>query len=331
MTINPKFPLHRYAEVSWQTADTDFASNAGIASDAFNTTVDLSRLDCPNINLSNIPAAYRDLLAEKFDLRDYDPSSVSLDVRPRIEGTGHPLCGLVLSSSRQFIIYDTAFGIIKSLVSGIASALVQSAGWTPLHAACISIEGRTALLVGGSQAGKSTLVFELAAQCVRARREFAILTDDWVIVRQGLHRIEVKSFDATISIDRGIAAKFETGLVLPDEVLRDVVERGRKHSAPAASALRGASSFSRAQVDAIYALYPFEGANSPEEMKPSDFAESAVACSYHYPYATQSEIQSHIARWEEIGARLHPVLVPTRSKSMTSQQCADWIISALAD
>jgi hypothetical protein len=331
MTINPTFPLHRYAEVAWQTADTDIASNAMTAGDAFNTTVDLSRLDCPNINISNIPAAYRDLLVEKFDLRDYDPSSVSLDVRPRIEGTGHPLCGLVLSSSRQYIIFDTSFGIIKSLVSGIASALVQSAGWTPLHAACISIEGRTALLVGGSQAGKSTLVFELAAQCVRTSRQFAILTDDWVVVRQDLHQIEVKSFDATLSIDRVVAAKFETSLVLPDAVLRDVVERGRKHSAPAESTLRGASSFSRAQVDAIFALYPFEGTNPPEQMMPSDFAESAVACSYHYPYATQSEIQSHIARWEEIGARLRPVLVPTRTKARTAQQCAEWMISALAD
>ncbi len=329
MKRTPKFPLHKYEEVIWEEVFAINNYRENNPNTYFNTTVDLTFAGGPKINLINVHKDFHDLLLEKFTLCEYDPSSPELCLFPR-QVERPPYLGRVHSESKKFEVYDNSFGILKSIISGIASAMVQSQDWTPLHAACISVGGRTALLAGGSQSGKTTLVFEIAQQCLNNDIPFSILTDDWVVVQKIGSRIAVHSFDPTVSVDRGTLNNYGALFSIPDVVHEDILEDGRKHAISAFPGIKGSSQFSEYQVERIYALYPFDDIESPIDLEASDFAESAIACSYHYPYASRNSYCEHRDRWIDLSTCLLPKLIPTRAKSTTPKSWATCIISSLS-
>lgn len=334
MTINHKISLHSFIEVEWNYQKaTNLNTINSLPLSTNKISIRNSSTNSPTINILNMPLQHIDLLLEKFNIGKYTNGALTLEIEEQVCKSEDPIKGIIYGTKieKYYSIKNSSFGIIKSVLSGIASTLDELDGWNPLHAACIEVEGRGCLIAGGSHAGKSTTIFEIASLCIKNRLSFSILTDDWVSVRLHNNSIKVKCFDSSISIDRQKITTYGSLFKIPYSTYIDIQTTGRKHSTPANNFFIESRHFNEMNFNTckLFALCPDNSISDVFTMSSIDFAESAIACSYHYPYHKNTDIKTHINRWENICKHSNPTLIPTRSKKFPPNKVAEFIINNL--
>lgn len=121
------------------------------------------------------PLAARDLLARLARLAPAPPGRPAL----RYDLLLRPARKRVVRDGRSHYAGRAARDVVDALEFDLLVALAERAEATPLHAACLALDERAALLVGPSGSGKSTLARALLARGARyLGDEHAFLDDD---------------------------------------------------------------------------------------------------------------------------------------------------------
>lgn len=96
------------------------------------------------------------------------------------------------------------YGLFKSTAVGLHSRLLFKAGWSPIHAAVVSLDGKGMVITGYHGAGKSTALLNIVHHA-RATCKIVVLTDDWAVARRRDESVEVQSIENRMSFGEALA------------------------------------------------------------------------------------------------------------------------------
>lgn len=112
-----------------------------------------------------------------------------------------PFLGLYDAERRVALFAgSSSFGLLRSVLFGLASRVHLSAGHYPAHGCLADLGNGATLLAGGHGAGKTTALLELMAR-VRRRRDATVWSDDWAVYRHGPNGLVGVPLERTIALD----------------------------------------------------------------------------------------------------------------------------------
>ncbi len=280
---------------------------------------------------------YRDLLAEKFSVM----GDGFLQELPRMyflqyqEAFGFKLpfrnFGFVDNANQsRVIVFAPSFGVFKSVISGFASFRYESDDYYPIHASVMSVDGKGVAFIGGSMAGKTTTLINIAQRMREKGRNIQILADDWCMVKwQGAGKgLVAETFDPSVSFRKRDLDE-NPHIVFPchDWLLQQFQARDKISLPP--SVLYGSNSNTNAvKIDYLVLMEPFPGPCILRQEMDEVIARKIIHAAYHYPYVTDVQRDRHVAFWCDMQKRVETYCFNTRSES-GGQQMLDPIEGVL--
>lgn len=149
-----------------------------------------------NIGISTTNADLRHALNGAFDI-SHGPCSVDfyhIDNAKEIVFRSSPSAdlpaniGFYSRNHKEVLIVESNplnYGFVNAMILGAFSSHMMNAGsHFYAHAACLSLDGSGALIVGDHKSGKSTLVSKIISMTEGGNLSVGIVSDDWVLIKE---------------------------------------------------------------------------------------------------------------------------------------------------
>lgn len=265
--------------------------------------------------------AYQNLLIEKFYVTDslhFQTDSQMHFVRHRYD---HKVqlpfrnYGFVNEENqRETIVFAPSFGVFKSVISGFASFCYEGEGYYPVHGSVLQVNGHGVLFIGGSMAGKTTTLINIAHDMLKRGKVVQVLGDDWSVVKwQASGDLVAETFDPSVSLrKRNLEENLNVTFACQDWLFEQFATR-EKLSLPPYILYGNESTTNAVKIDRIVLLRPHPGPCSlRKEESDEEVARQIVHDAYHYPYVTEDQKDRHAAFWCDVQKRIEILCFNTR-------------------
>lgn len=187
--------------------------------------------------------------------------------------------GIVNKKNKATIFFGGSnYGLIKSVVFGLASYWNLQAGYFPIHGAFIKINNKGIVLFGGQKVGKTTtLGYILKDQ--RQKNKFKFATDDWLIAYtegQDLHGL---SMENNFSFLKKESALYEKQSLKVKESLTSI----NKLYIPKSVMFGREQIFDWGRIDMIVQLTRTSTSAYPKTLTINEVLKDIIQTSYHCP------------------------------------------------
>jgi|GEM_PF-3762261 len=249
------------------------------------------------INVSYDNQGFKQLLEEKFGLTaPYKDAPLLTFIRyDKSFGVDLPFkhYGYVSPDGRNAIVFAGSFGMFKSTISGFASYSMDAFGFVPAHASALEVNGKGILFIGGSGAGKTTMLLNVIEPLRVRGVSFSVLTDDWAIVKIDNDGVIAETFDPSISLkEKNLIENGNIRFYEHEALVQAIKERIKVSSSP--DKLYGISATAhKINVDVIVLLKPDIGDAKLHISGGEELADIAVESAYHYPYVNDKQRNRH--------------------------------------
>lgn len=208
--------------------------------------------------------------------------------------------GYVSRETDNALVFAASFGVLKSVISGYASLFASRNGYVPIHGSVFSVDQKGVILTGGTKAGKTTVLINLAELIRKDGKSVKILTDDWAIVRKHRECYIAETFDPSISL-REVNLRENPHIKFRNhESLARLINERIKISVEPSELYDIETSVEKVRVDLVILLKPEPGEDKLQTIKKNIFASEVVDAAYHYPYISDYQVAQHRFFWEEM-------------------------------
>lgn len=279
------------------------------------------------INITYDKKEYEEYLLEKFELAPpyQGEPEVYFTLKDDLTQVDMPSrhYGMVCDSEEviEAIVVTSSYGVIKSTISGFATFLVSSQGFTPAHAAVVRLGNKSILLAGPSGAGKTTTLLHLGDYAFSRKINYSVQTDDWCVLRKNKNgKLESKTFDPSISMKpKTLESTGKLFFYQKNHISRMLSTRKKVSFSP--KVLFGENSLLEiTEIDMIIALLPTAGKEKLTKIDGKLFGEYMVSSAYHAPYLDKKQISKDLFFWEMVhsnfptyGFATRPIIGETQS------------------
>ncbi len=210
------------------------------------------------------------------------------------------------------IVGGLGYGLLKSVLYGMASLNSEEMGYYPSHGVVIQINGKGKLLVGHHGAGKTTTLLKLMHHT--SEKGCKILTDDWGLFRNENNIILASTLEDKISFKEGFVSEF------PELKLKEIFKKNKIDGIPKVyinpKEMYGEDSFVETSiVDSIILLDQRNSQQLIRKANKREVIELLTESAYHMPDAQKDVRDRQIAFWEQASSNCNLVSLDTRFKS----------------
>lgn len=271
------------------------------------------------INIQYDDANFTQPLKTKFNLTKFYNDAPCLFCVRYNESFGFKMpyrnYGCISPDGKRAIVFTSAFGVVKSVVSGFASFIVEDLGYYPMHASVLATTNKGIAFSGGCMAGKTTALINAVDYLLKNDMGPNVLTDDWAIMRKEQDGYTAKTFDHSVSLKAQTIQENPHIKFYRHANIVEAINRQTKISMPPKKLYPTTSSVSRVKINTIVILNPEPGKKEPTEINADEFVQIMIDAAYHYPYINQQQIQEHLNFWIQVAKEIKILKFATRTEN----------------
>lgn len=223
--------------------------------------------------------------------------------------------GYIAPDEKHAIVLASSFGVIKSVISGFASFIVEKLGYRPTHASVLATKQKGVIFSGGCMAGKTTTLINLVDSLLKNNVPVGILTDDWAVVQKRHGNYTAETFDRSVSLRKSTILENPHIKFHQHNNVIQAIHQQTKISVPPEQLYLSTRNITKVGVDTIVILNPEPGKNELQTISAKKFAQAMIDAAYHYPYVSKEQVQRHYNFWVESTKEIRVFKFATRPQS----------------